>query len=119
MSAFTVLLVEPDPSKVMAVRESLTNGDYPSEMRWVTNSDFALQFLRREEGFSNAPRPDAILLTWNSSRDGARLKDDLENDPALRRIPMITLKPETAEHKCHARSKTPMRNHRHHVRTAA
>ncbi len=121
MSAFTVLLVEPDPTNVIQVRESLTNGEYPSEMRWVTNRDFALQFLRREAGFAEAPRPDAILLTWNSSREASVLKDEIESDPMLRKIPVITLKPEQAEHehKCHTRSKTAMRSHKHHASSAA
>lgn len=120
MSAFTVLLVEPDPNNVVQVRESLTNGDFPSEMRWVTNRDFALQFLRQEEGFSSAPRPDAILLTWNTSREAAQLKGEIENDPKLRTIPVITLQAEAAEHKCHTRSKTQAhRTHKHHAHAAA
>jgi len=121
MSAFTVLLVEPDPRLVPQVRESLTTGETSSEMRWVTNRDFAMQYLRREEGFSGAPRPDAILLTWNSSREAASLKGELDSDPKLRKIPVITLKAEAAEqeHKCHSRSRTALRNHKHHACTAA
>jgi CheY-like chemotaxis protein len=119
---FTVLLIEPDPSNVPEVRSALSGGAMRSEMRWVTNGEHAIRYLRREDGFHESPRPDAILLTWNLPNDDAsRLKGTLESDPALARIPVITLSPENADaasrdkHACRTRSRTAIgRPHRHH-----
>jgi CheY-like chemotaxis protein len=119
---FTVLLIEPDPSNVPEVRSALTGGDMRSEMRWVTNGEHAMRYLRREDGFDESPRPDAILLTWNLPNDDAsRLKGTLESDPALARIPVITLSPESSaakkqdRHACRTRLRPPLeRPHVHH-----
>ncbi len=120
---FTVLLIEPDPSNVPEVRDALTCGAMRSEMRWVIDGEHAIRFLRREDGFCESPRPDAILLTGNLPSDDAnRLKGTLESDPALARIPVIKLSAarrhaDTQEkHTCRARSQTPLeRPHRHHA----
>lgn len=124
MNGFTVLLIEPNFSNVQQVRDALTGGSTRSEMRWVTSSDHALRYLRGEDGFDQSPRPDAILLTWNLSKDDAnRLKGTLESDPALCRIPVIKLSAEKNEanapenHACRrTRSRQPLeRPHRHHA----
>jgi CheY-like chemotaxis protein len=122
MSGFTVLLIEPDFSNVPEVRNALTGGAMCSEMRWVTTSEHALRYLRREDGFDQSPRPDAILLTWNLSSDEAnRITGTLESDPALRRIPVIRLSAENEakapeKHSCRSRSRLQLeRPHQHHA----
>jgi CheY-like chemotaxis protein len=82
MSDFMVLLVESNPSNVGQFRECL------DKMHWVADVPSALQFLHRED----APRPDAIVMTWNSSSADVRnFKKALDGDPKVRKIPVITL----------------------------
>jgi CheY-like chemotaxis protein len=58
----------------------------------------ALQFLRREGPYSEAPTPDLILLDLNLPRkDGREVLAEIKADPALMRIPVVVLTTSRAE----------------------
>jgi two-component system, chemotaxis family, response regulator Rcp1 len=58
----------------------------------------ALKFLRRQNGFSEAPRPDLILLDLNlPGKDGREVLAELKADPDLKTIPVVVLTMSRAE----------------------
>jgi CheY-like chemotaxis protein len=58
----------------------------------VSNGEEALQFLRGEEPFADAPRPGLVLLDLNLPRlDGREVLARMKSDPNLRRIPVVVL----------------------------
>jgi CheY-like chemotaxis protein len=85
-----VLLVEDDLADV-ALMESVFD-DHPlrSELHHVADGEQALAFLYREEPYTDAPRPDLILLDLNMPRvDGRQALTLIKQDDDLKTIPVV------------------------------
>jgi CheY-like chemotaxis protein len=93
-----VLLVEDDPGDVVMTREALADSKIANELSVVTNGEEALQFLRREGPYEDAPRPGLILLDLNLPRvNGREVLAEVKGNPELRRIPVVVLTTSNAE----------------------
>ena len=58
----------------------------------------ALDFLRREGKYADAPRPDLILLDLNlPKKDGREVLAEIKADADLQRIPVVVLTTSKAE----------------------
>jgi CheY-like chemotaxis protein len=87
-----VLLVEDDPGDVLIAREAMAAGQLETTLEVVTDGVEAIAYLRRENGFKDARRPDLILLDLNLPRmSGHEVLAEVKNDPLLRRIPVVVL----------------------------
>jgi two-component system, chemotaxis family, response regulator Rcp1 len=87
-----VLLVEDDPGDVLIAREALRAGAVDSRLDVVSDGVEALAFLRNENGYADAARPDLILLDLNLPRmSGHEVLAEVKSDPELRRIPVVVL----------------------------
>jgi CheY-like chemotaxis protein len=87
-----ILLVEDDPGDVLITREAIEGSKVANRLTVVSNGEEALQFLRREEPFADAPRPGLVLLDLNLPRlDGREVLARIKADPGLRRIPVVVL----------------------------
>ena len=60
-----VLLVEDDPGDVMIAQEALKASRLTSKLTVVPDGVEAIKYLRRENEYEGAPRPDLILLDLN------------------------------------------------------
>ncbi len=88
----TVLLVEDDPGDVLIAREAMAAGQLDTTLEVVTDGVEAIAYLRRENGYKDARRPDLILLDLNLPRmSGHEVLAEVKKDPALRRIPVVVL----------------------------
>jgi chemotaxis family two-component system response regulator Rcp1 len=91
-TALSVLLVEDDPGDVLIAREALAAGRLSTDLHVVTDGVDALSYLRRTDEFSEAIRPDLILLDLNLPRkSGHEVLAEVKQDPDLRRIPVVVL----------------------------
>jgi two-component system response regulator len=87
-----ILLVEDDPGDVLMTREALEAHDSGRTLHVVGDGDAALAFLRRIDGFAEAPRPDLVLLDLNLPRkDGHEVLTEVRSDEDLRLIPVVVL----------------------------
>jgi CheY-like chemotaxis protein len=87
-----VLLVEDDPGDVMIAQEALKASRLTSTLTVVPDGVEAIKYLRRENGYVDAPRPDLILLDLNLPRkSGHEVLAEVKADPALRKIPVVVL----------------------------
>jgi two-component system, chemotaxis family, response regulator Rcp1 len=87
-----VLLVEDDPGDVMIAQEALKASELTSKLTVVPDGVEAIKYLRRENGYEGAPRPDLILLDLNLPRkSGHEVLAEVKADPALRKIPVVVL----------------------------
>jgi CheY-like chemotaxis protein len=86
-----VLLVEDDPGDVLMTREAFE--EYlNNRLDVVSDGSEALAYLRREGEYTDAPRPDLILLDLNlPRRDGREVLAEVKADENLRTIPVIVL----------------------------
>jgi len=96
--AVTILLVEDDPGDVVITTEALQRTKLLHELHTVSDGEQALRFLRRQEEFSDAPRPDLVLLDLNLPRvDGPQVLREVKEDPELQTIPVVILSTSDAD----------------------
>jgi chemotaxis family two-component system response regulator Rcp1 len=94
-----VLLVEDNEADVRLTREALRDAGDDIRLSSVTDGELALAYLRRENGYEEAPRPDLVLLDLNLPRkNGLEVLEEMRADPDLACIPVIMLTTSSAEH---------------------
>jgi CheY-like chemotaxis protein len=93
-----ILLVEDDPGDVLMTREAFEDNKVANHLHVVYDGTSALEFLRNEGEYTDAPTPDLILLDLNLPRmDGREVLAEVKNDPLLRQIPVVVLTTSEAE----------------------
>jgi two-component system, chemotaxis family, response regulator Rcp1 len=93
-----ILLVEDNPGDVRLTREALREGKIYNNLHCAKNGVEALEFLRRDGQYANAPRPDIILLDLNLPQmDGREVLSVIKNDESLKHIPIVVLTTSQAE----------------------
>jgi CheY-like chemotaxis protein len=95
-----ILLVEDSQPDACATMKALKEGKIRHRLSLAVNGEEALLFLRREQHFARAPRPDLILLDLGLPRlDGRQLLAEVRGDERLREVPVVvtTSSPEHEE----------------------
>jgi two-component system, chemotaxis family, response regulator Rcp1 len=93
-----ILLVEDSPSDSELTLEALKDFKVRNHVSVVEDGVLAMQFLRREEPYAEAPRPDLIMLDLNLPRkDGREVLAEIKADPRLKMIPVVVLTTSKAE----------------------
>lgn len=87
-----ILLVEDNPGDADLTREAFEEAKIANNLFVAEDGEEAIFFLKRVEGFKDAPIPDVILLDLNlPKKSGHEVLDFIKNDDDLRRIPVIIL----------------------------
>ncbi len=98
MKPVEMLLVEDNPGDARLAIEALKDAKVHNNLSWVQDGVEAMAFLRREGEYSDAPRPDVILLDLNlPKKDGREVLADVKANEELRRIPVVILTVSGAE----------------------
>ena len=83
-----VLLVEDSPGDVRLTQEAFREADSRIRLHVASDGLEAMEFLRREGNFRDAPRPDFILLDLNLPKmDGREVLACIKKDEGLKTIP--------------------------------
>ncbi|GAA1558248.1 response regulator [Dactylosporangium maewongense] len=97
-SVLQVLLVEDDPADVALMESVFEDHSIRSELHHVADGGEALAFLHREEPYTDAPRPDLILLDLNMPRvDGRQALTLIKQEDKLKSIPVIVFTTSSTE----------------------
>jgi len=100
--AIEILLVEDNAGDARLAQEAMRDAKVRNNLNWVPDGVQAMAFLRREGRFSNAPRPDLILLDLNLPRkDGREVLSEIKGDASLKSIPVVILTTSQAEEDIH------------------
>jgi CheY-like chemotaxis protein len=93
-----ILLAEDNPNDIELTRRAFEKGKILNNLHVVKNGVEAMQFLRREGEYADAPRPDIVLLDLEMPRKGGlEVLEDMEDDRSLRKIPVVVLTSSEAE----------------------
>jgi CheY-like chemotaxis protein len=92
------LLVEDDDDHAELVKYSMRSGNSSNHLDRVSNGMEAIQYLKKETPYSEARRPDVILLDLNMPMvNGHEVIEFVKNDPELKTIPVVVLTTSNAE----------------------
>jgi len=87
-----ILLVEDSPDDADLTIDALRDGRVRNRVTVVDDGVDAMAYLRREDKYADAPRPDLILLDLNLPRkNGREVLAEIKQDPSLRRIPVVVM----------------------------
>ncbi len=93
-----ILLVEDSPSDAEFTAEALKEAKVRNHLSLVEDGVQAMEFLRRQGKYAQAPRPDLIMLDLNLPRkDGREVLAELKEDADLKMIPVVVLTTSRAE----------------------
>ena len=88
-----VLLLASNAEEVSLIKSASSD----TRFTVVHASEAVMPVLRREGKFTGSPRPDLVLLDVDlSDRTDCAILQEIKLDPALRRIPVVILAPESA-----------------------
>ncbi len=93
-----ILLVEDDLGDIRLTEVCLRDAKVRNHLSIAHDGVEALEFLRQQGRFANAPRPDLVLLDLNMPRkNGQEVLSEIKSDSALKTIPVVVLTSSEAE----------------------
>jgi CheY-like chemotaxis protein len=96
-----ILLVEDEPYDADLTIGALRKGRVRNRVTLIEDGVEALAYLRREGHYTEATRPDLILLDLHLPRkDGLEVLAEIKEDPHLRRIPIVMMTRSEEEKHC-------------------
>jgi CheY-like chemotaxis protein len=93
-----ILLVEDNPGDIQLTRIALEDNKMNINLSVAEDGVEALEFLRKEGKYTDAPHPDLVLLDLNlPKKDGREVLAQMKADPVFKRIPVVILTTSQAE----------------------
>ncbi len=87
-----VLLVEDDPGDVELTTEGLKDSKMLVNLHVVDDGIKAMKYLKREAPYTDALRPDLVLLDLNlPKKDGREVLREIKGSETLKSIPVVIL----------------------------
>ena len=93
-----ILLVEDNLGDIRLTQEAFKEGKVRNNLITVRDGVGAMAYLRQEGAYTNAVRPDLILLDLNlPKKDGREVLAEIKSDEELKIIPVVVLTTSDAE----------------------
>ena len=92
ISPIEILLVEDSPADVRLTQEALKEEKLHNNLNVVEDGMEAMAYLRKQGKYSEAVKPDLILLDLNlPKKDGREVLKEIKADVNLKMIPVVVL----------------------------
>jgi CheY-like chemotaxis protein len=93
-----ILLVEDSKGDIGLIEEVFEEAKIKNNLHIAEDGEEAILFLNNQGPFSDAPRPDIILLDLNlPKKDGREVLQEVKEDDNLKNIPIVVLTTSKAE----------------------
>lgn len=93
-----ILLIEDSPADILITQEALEQAKLLNTIHVVEDGIEAMAYLRRQNHYATARRPDLILLDLNLPKmNGREVLAEIKADPSLKLIPVVVLTTSQAE----------------------
>ena len=93
-----ILLVEDNRGDVDLILEFLESAKGRNQVHVARDGEEAMEFLRQQGRYADAPRPDLVLLDLNlPKKDGREVLAEMKADKSLKQIPVVVLTSSQAE----------------------
>ena len=93
-----ILLVEDNPADARLIEEVFKDTNVNNKIYVVKDGVDAMNFLNKENEYSEAPRPEMILLDLNLPRkDGREVLKEVKKNEELKSIPIVILTTSSAK----------------------
>ncbi|HUS38465.1 MAG: response regulator [Pirellulales bacterium] len=87
-----ILLIEDSPSDARLTKEALQGSSIKHRLTIVRDGQEAMKFLHRDDWFSQAPKPDLVLLDLNLPRkDGREVLEEIRADYEFKDVAVVIL----------------------------
>ncbi|WP_088889284.1 response regulator [Leptolyngbya ohadii] len=87
-----ILVLEDNPEQVILIQNAFQEDAASPQVESIAEGTEALNFIHRREGYTQAQRPDLILLNLHFAGGYGRvILKELKSSVALRRIPVVIL----------------------------
>lgn len=87
-----LLHVEDEDGAAFLFRNAVLEAGLSTIVFRVSNGEEALAFLRKSGAYTNAERPDLVVLDLNLPKiDGFTVLNRMRNDEAMRTIPVVVI----------------------------
>jgi len=85
-----ILVVEDNASEQIIMKEAFKEAGVKHNLNMVGDGILALEFLKGQGVYHNAPKPDLIILDLNMPRrNGLEVLGDIKNNPKWVHIPIL------------------------------
>lgn len=92
MDDIEILLVEDNHGDIHLIEQAFEERGLPGKLHSVQTGEEALDRLFRRDGFTEAPRPQLVLLDLNlPATSGQAVLEELKSDSSLKQIPVVIL----------------------------
>lgn len=90
--AIDILLVEDCPAQARITHQAMRDAKVANRLHTVGDGCEAVAYLRREDPYGDAPRPDLVFIDISlPSKRGLDLLKEIKADPQLTRTPVVLL----------------------------
>lgn len=87
-----ILLVEDNEGDAFLAKKAFQKAKIANSIQVADDGDMAMDILRKNGEYSDAPTPDIVLMDINLPRkSGTEVLAEMKQDEALRRIPVVIL----------------------------
>ena len=87
-----ILMIEDNPGDTRLAMEAFKAAKLVNDVYWVEDGNAAMAFLRKEGRYTQASRPDLILLDlYLPGRNANLILADIKNNPEYKSIPVVLL----------------------------
>jgi len=87
-----ILLVEDNEGDILLTQEALDEGKIKNEISVVRDGWEAIQYLKQNDGYEDAAKPDLILLDINLPKlNGHQVLQEIKSTDELKHIPVVML----------------------------